>query len=431
MKRNFNSKTYQGKTRLYTRVATNIHRIWVWRDNEYRMPVNGKDFYARRNRSGRTEYEVFASLPEARAWQQANSQPLSESGDNRTFAKVIEEYKRRKFPTLKIATRDQYEKLLRLYFEPIMTVKMNEFKPTVVDQWIDWLKSDEAGFLKRKSRTGFEHELRLLTTILNYYRDYNDDFEFVHPVKKRHRQDVCLQRERRATPKDITEAEFRKFREHLYTGPRGETMAALATIQFYHALRINEAAALHWEDLALNQEHPSESRLRVVRSVRWVRKKDCPTTIQDGFKNSEANNGVKEQALQPHTYGLLQAMRTKANSSNGLIFSEEDKPLEYRWIQYAYNCAFKAAGLPYRSTHIMRHGGTRKVYNETGDLAIAAQILGNTTTASVQVYARRNTNALNEHVQNTYWKKSEQPDDSSQFVAELVAAGAIERKSDT
>ena len=68
----------------------------------------------------------------------------------------------------------------------------------------------------------------------------------------------------------------------------------------------------------------------------------------------------------------------------------------FRQIQNAYDRAFARANLPYSGTHVLRHGGTRNYFNKAnGDLAIAQQILGNTSLDSTLVYAKRNTNALN------------------------------------
>ncbi|MGH1469395.1 MAG: hypothetical protein ACRBBP_11075 [Bdellovibrionales bacterium] len=46
----------------------------------------------------------------------------------------------------------------------------------------------------------------------------------------------------------------------------------------------------------------------------------------------------------------------------------------------------------------MRHGGCRALYNETGDLAVAKQHLGNKNLSSVLVYAHRRASALSEVV---------------------------------
>jgi len=68
----------------------------------------------------------------------------------------------------------------------------------------------------------------------------------------------------------------------------------------------------------------------------------------------------------------------------------------YRQIQYAYNKEFKKAGFKHSSTHVMRHGGCRLVFNETKDIGVAAQILGNVSISTVEVYAKRYKSALSD-----------------------------------
>lgn len=98
----------------------------------------------------------------------------------------------------------------------------------------------------------------------------------------------------------------------------------------------------------------------------------------------------------PATFEVLKSLHQF--DSAGLVFSDEgNKYLCYKQMKAAYNRAFRLAGLSYTATHVLRHGMTRKVYNDTGDLAIAGQLLGNSTQDSIQVYAKRSTNALNEY----------------------------------
>ncbi len=68
--------------------------------------------------------------------------------------------------------------------------------------------------------------------------------------------------------------------------------------------------------------------------------------------------------------------------------------LEYRTIQSRYERAFAKAGLKFRGTHALRHGGCREVYNKTGDVALAGLLLGNQDNDSIRVYARRDPVAL-------------------------------------
>jgi hypothetical protein len=68
---------------------------------------------------------------------------------------------------------------------------------------------------------------------------------------------------------------------------------------------------------------------------------------------------------------------------------------EYHVIRDSYNTAFRKAGLPYSATHVMRHGWTREILDDTnGDFAVAGQLLGNTDRESINTYAKRNKSAL-------------------------------------
>jgi integrase len=139
--------------------------------------------------------------------------------------------------------------------------------------------------------------------------------------------------------------------------------------------------------------------------VVWLRAKGLGAYIHHvGFKNSEANEGCKEQPLFPEPYFALKALKRERRT--GLIFQVEGEHFRYRQIEFAYNKAFELAGLPYRGTHIMRHGGTRLVYNATKDLEVAKQILGNRDLQTVQVYAQRDATALTQFAHER-WKSAE------------------------
>ena len=56
----------------------------------------------------------------------------------------------------------------------------------------------------------------------------------------------------------------------------------------------------------------------------------------------------------------------------------------------------------------MRHGGTRKTYDETGgDLEVAKQQLGNSDLDSVLIYAKRSSAAFGDYVDQKWdqWEK--------------------------
>lgn len=401
----FNTKQFQGKGRLYRLVpgAVRIQRLWVWDQEavEYRNPPRGKCYLARRyevvlgKRKRVTGY--FETLEEARNWQ-AGAESESVKPFSRSVGpilqNVIDEWKERHFPGLAEGTRLQYEKLIRLHFWDLLNLPINDLTPHVVDGWLVRLKADALASERKTTRKSFEHELTLLTVILKYYGEYRDDPNFRHPVKARHRKAAQLNRRTIPKQKDMSEDEFLKFREELSKGSHADVMVPLATVQYYQALRVSEAAALHWEDILFDAVEPVKSRLRVVRSAFWPRKKGMCSEVRPGFKNSKACGGVKYQPLFRGSYEELAEFQNGAAS--GLIFQVDGQLLEYRQIQYAYDSAFKRSGLPYSATHVMRHGGCSRVYNQVVDIEVAKQHLGNQSTQTTMIYAKRSTAALTE-----------------------------------
>jgi integrase len=140
-----------------------------------------------------------------------------------------------------------------------------------------------------------------------------------------------------------------------------------------------------------------------VNTLRGSREKSF---IESGFKNSDALGAVKEHPMLPPVFEVLKQLHSPG--ARGLIFKPAGLEFfSYSQIQNAYNRAFKAAGLPYRSTHVMRHGGTRKTFDETGgDTGIAQQHLGNRDRKTVDVYAVRSASAFGKYAE-TKWDECE------------------------
>ena len=80
----------------------------------------------------------------------------------------------------------------------------------------------------------------------------------------------------------------------------------------------------------------------------------------------------------------------------GLVFPNRVGDFfRYHTVYDRYNTAFKRAGLPYKATHVLRHGWTREVFDSAyGDYGIAEQLLGNTSRDSIETYAQRKKSAL-------------------------------------
>jgi integrase len=388
--------------------------LWVWDEEakEYRTPPQGKTYYAARyetDLAGRRKrvYESFETLDEARAWQNGERRDDELLSSRKVtsgpfFHEIVEEWRRRQYPHIAYSTQLLYDKIVRLYFGNLLPCRIQEITPKRVDAWLDELKAAALKKEKQATRRSFDHELELLSTVLNYYVSYHDDVDFHFPIKRRHREAITLNRPVAVRSKDLSEAEFLRFREELKRLSHGEILSALATVQYYQALRISEAGGVYWEDVRLEWTAPQNSRLKIVRSVCYPHRGGKKAFLKGGFKNAVSNGGVKEQPLFPEAFEALASLYRDGQS--GLVFSLGNEPIPYKTIQCRYDLAFKKAGLPYSGTHVMRHGGCRRVFNEVSDIPIAQQLLGNADLKTTLVYAKRHASALTK-VAHDYWQK--------------------------
>lgn len=379
-------KTHRGN-RIYTPVprAPRISRLWIWDElsKEYRAPEQGSAFVARRYEQGEDRKRkrtsgFFASLDEAREWQAGVSTAINRDGVlshsvsveepkedvGPVFGEIVERWRKKKFSVLADGTRTAYGKLLRLHLQSLWNTPIREITPMRIDQWIEELKDPNGLPMQNRRRLTFHHELTVLSGVLRFYDEYSNDRLFVFPVKKRHWSDANTGRKAPEKAKDFTEIEFRRFYWELRKTLYGEVLSDLATVQYYQALRIGEAAAIHHEDVFLDRKEMNRSRLSIRRSVYWPRVKGRKTYVQLGFKNSaKFDGGVKELPIFPGSFISLE--KCVRRDEKGLLFMIDGAPIEYRTIQHYYNLAFRRAGLPYRSTHVLRHGWTREVFNKT------------------------------------------------------------------
>lgn len=425
MTKKFNVNHYQNKRRIYTPVVgtQNIFRLWVWNAsvNKYQPPQKGKCYDARRSEidiDGRrvTRKHYFETLEEARNWQAhcnlenhvSSSPPVTEVPQlhgPRLF-EVIDKWRRHKYPTLQETSRIAYEKIIRLYMGPLLQINVCDIKPETIDVWLSDLKDPEGFAMQSPRRITFRHEIQTLSAILRYYDEYHSNPLFHFPVKKRHWQDAKTGRKRPHRPKDLSEIEFRLFLRELEKCKYGAVLGPLATVQYYQALRISEAAGIFHEDILLNRDCPKESRLLIQRSVFYPRQKGRQCSIKIGFKNSQGfPEGIKELPIFPGSFAAFVKVWNPRGS--GLLFSIDGNPIEYRTIQHYYDKAFKQARLPYRATHVLRHGWTREVFNATPDLNVAKELLGDSSDEAAKVYAQRRAGSLT-RVTNAMWDANEE-----------------------
>ncbi len=322
----------------------------------------------------------------------------------RTFLDLLLIWKDRHVYDLSSNTKIRYQVIEKTYgyFKdyPICDIKSQH-----IDLWLESMTQNSEE--KKGKRQSFSYELKILKSIFRFYKESFENVHFETPIRRRHFQKAILPGKiKKVNSKNLTRKDFNLFRKSLIADSReGKTLGRLATLHFLHALRVSEVTALHWEDVYLNEQDPASSFLRIQRSYKWHTPRK--TVLENGFKNSDANQGFKDLPLFPESYQVIIKIKKekKGEPLKGLIFqTTEKKPFTYRMIQYAYDCAFKHQGLKFSGTHILRHGGCRDHYRKNENLEIAQQLLGNTNIKNTVIYTNSNGEALAKSIRRE-WKK--------------------------
>lgn len=426
MTQKFNPKQYQGKKRVYVKVplSPNISRLYIWNEEtrEYAAPSRGKPYIASRRKPGEDrEKEFFFSVEKARSWQKFMETPEDPLDPKKVsyktplLSEVIELWRKRSLHNKAPGTKLQYDRLLGFHFTNLMSRHIEEITAKAVHKWLDDLMDKHGSRMQNPNRKGFEHELTLLKTLLNFYKRYQYEFEaesapaYVVPINKGHDERVINVKPMEdgqaiEKKKDIPLGEFLAWRAELTVGKYAVLAPAIATVQYFDALRISEACALFWEDVFFNWDNPEESYIIIRRHIYWPRRRGHISKVLPGFKNSKyLPGGVKVLPMYPEVFEVLKNLYSPG--IKGLIFLMDGKHFEYRWIQHAYDHAFKRAGLPYSATHVMRHGGSSHLLNNCqGDATLAQAQLGVTNLKTAMGYAKREENALSDFAK-LRWKE--------------------------
>lgn len=391
-----------------------VSHIWYW-DKEKGMyvpptpPIKPYRAVRRRLTGGKIirEQKCFHRLEQAREWRAFQGcdditlEPRIEPAVTEPalggpkFEAVVEMWKAAKWKLFAKSTRLQYEKLLK-YLEFFQGRDVRGITPPVIDEWLGQMTSDKVLKEQHSTRESYHHELTALSGILRYYSEYRDDSLFQFPLKRRHWEAAIVKRVRNKKKEPMTPKQFEEWAGCLRTQNDGLLKEALARTQRSGALRISEATAIHWSDISWDKRF-----VTVQRSVVWPRRKGEAPFIQDGFKNGDR----KEVPLTPDAFRCLKEL--SLHKTSPLIFHKNGAPLDYRYVQYAYNQAFKLAGLPFSATHIMRRTGSSWILDSSGgDVGLAKQILGNADWGTVDLYAKRQSLALREF-NDKLWAESQ------------------------
>jgi|GEM_PF-1203262 len=328
----------------------------------------------------RAEAEVWHDVTKAdfKAGKPAIEMAPEVAKSDETFGWLVGRYLEEGIQRLKKSS--QQSRLTRLQFirgTPFDSVLMTEFTAKTVDEWISWLLRHPSR--KNPGRKSFLHELKYLTVILNWYRNYLNP-SFVVPVVKRHRERVFFKPVSARRPDYFMKPEeIIRWTQWLKDHRSDPVYWHLAVFLMLTGVRVGEACGLCWDAIDL------DSRVaRINRTVMWDHWTRTPTLV-DTTKTEESARIIP---LAGELAALLREMQAKASKTRFVFSDRSGGLLRYNAIQSAFNKGFKALGLPWRSTHICRHTHATMMLLATGSLSAVQANLGHRSQRVTERYAK-------------------------------------------
>lgn len=385
MTKKFNLKVFNG--RYIWRPVTGsrgIRRRYAWNETKacYEDPPNGPLYEARRidTAGGNRVSKTFSLLQHAREWKERRNQNgHSETkrvviNNGYTLKQLIIDFKAKRFPLLSEGTVIFYERLFRS-LTSLEGLFVDTIQPRDIESWLVGLTQPEQLAMRRSTRLSFDKELNALSVLLRWYIEENDDARLIFPIKNKHYR-KALVRKRPTRKVVLSDSELEKWLGIL---KRDSPMFyAIAFIQTAQALRVSEVCAMKWKHLDL-----TAGRYEICEHVFWPRIQGRTSKLVPGTKTSQSTYFVP---LWQDVQILLKGMMKFA--TDDLIFTINGNLLSYRQIQYAYDRAFKVAGLEHRGTHVCRHTGSTIFLDQTQDLQALQQLGGWKSQKMPQHYAK-------------------------------------------
>ena len=138
----------------------------------------------------RVAVKNFSGKREAILWHEEQRHKFTSSpaslNESMSFKDCLDKFLESSKTRIMKTTLQRYE-LQSVYFykSPLAQVKMSEFKGVKIIEWIDWMKNQQTA--QHQKRKSFIQELKILKTVLNWYKNFlNEDFNV--PITVKHKQ---------------------------------------------------------------------------------------------------------------------------------------------------------------------------------------------------------------------------------------------------
>ena len=369
-------------------------KVWSEELQQWVAPIGGIMYRAFRfertpagRRMKRSKYFSSISLAKAYALQSQSKVDAfippqverKKSDEGLIFGELVKTWQEVWLPNKNVSTQIRYKSYLQ-HFTLFWNMQVEKIEPSDVDRWIMQIKKPEYLAKGHTTRCDYKHEFSVLRGILNFYSSrYNRNYRL--PFLKDHKPMLKV-REKMKISKDLSIDEFEKFLasvKQVSTEYDCEVVYYLAVMQYATYCRVQEAAALHYEDFDFVR-----NKITINKKVQWPRARGYATKLVDGSKA----NGGKEIPMSALAAKVFKEWALKSGVRSGPLFLSDGEILSYRQIEYRYTQALRRMGSPFTATHLLRHASLTEFYDTSKDLLLTARMAGQRDIRSTMKYTK-------------------------------------------
>lgn len=345
------------------------------------MPKRGENIYKRkdgrwegryirgRSPSGRAEYGyVYAgSYRECRAKRQKCLDACREApvaASSLTLNQAAERFLADKQDDLKRSTLARYTYVLKHYILPVFgAVLLSQLTANQISE-----------FLRRLQKNGLSGKSArdvgvLLKSILRYSAKKLDcpspGMTVELPAYRRKQIDIFY-------PDEI-----QRLAQKIMDKPTTAGIGVLLTLNT--GLRLGELCALQYKDIDLRN-----GVIHITKTVQRIRSGDCTCLMVLPPKSDSARRTIP---LPGDMAALLKKIIQSHPNGENYLLTGKSAPMEPRTMQYQYRTLLKAAGIPYRNFHVLRHTYASRCVERGVDVKSLSEMLGHADVrTTLQVY---------------------------------------------
>lgn len=388
----FNPLVYRGKDMVSIKTSyTGIRALYKWdtKVQRYFPKKDGNKYHAILKLRGHQKEKYFEKMDDAKRWRLTGGTVEAIPETRMLFGELIERYFLHIKGRINESTFQTYSNQ-SAHLKVFKNYQVDKISSQLIDQWLIKIKRPDYLAFQKNTRLSYHKEVALLRQIFSYYSEYVPEGDkFISPLKERHTDDCIIDQRKfkearvKSRTKHMTQEEVERFliqhRVMSAVKPSHFGFYCLAMFQLQTGARIGEACSLRWSDL--NFENGT---FMISKTVQWKRRKGSETYIQPYTKTGGARLAWITEPLK-----VVLKQWKALSRDEGLIFSCDGiEPYSYRAIQYAFDLAFKAAGIKWSSTHILRHTFSTEFLSHTRDFISLASILGHANTRMTEHYAK-------------------------------------------